>query len=170
MIPAFPERRRTAWPLAGLVIGILAAAGALYAHQTGVFPDLFHHLGLHDAHQTATESGVATASMPGMEMGGTRGMAEPSSVPGYTVVTVAPERQQLIGVRTGKVERDRLLMSVRAVGIVELDQTRLARIQTRINGWVKKVYVNYAGQNVKQGDPLLDISTVPICSLRRRST
>jgi multidrug efflux pump subunit AcrA (membrane-fusion protein) len=82
---------------------------------------------------------------------------EPSQVPGYSVVMLTPGRQQLIGVRTGKVEKDRLLMSIRAVGIIEPDQTRLARIHTRISGWVTKVHVNFVGQNVKKGDLLLEL-------------
>jgi Cu(I)/Ag(I) efflux system membrane fusion protein len=48
-------------------------------------------------------------------------------------------------------------MSLRAVGIIEPDQTRLARIHTRISGWVTKVHVNFVGQTVKKGDPLLEI-------------
>jgi Cu(I)/Ag(I) efflux system membrane fusion protein len=55
------------------------------------------------------------------------------------------------------VKKDRLLMSLRAVGIIEPDQTRLTRLHTRISGWVTKVYVNFVGQNVKKGDPLLEI-------------
>jgi Cu(I)/Ag(I) efflux system membrane fusion protein len=85
------------------------------------------------------------------------GAGEPSSIPGYSVVQITPERQQRIGVRTGKVKKDRLLMSLRAVGIIEPDQARLARPHTRISGWATKVYVNFVGQNVKKGDPLLEI-------------
>jgi Cu(I)/Ag(I) efflux system membrane fusion protein len=72
-------------------------------------------------------------------------------------VQISPERQQLIGVRIGTVKKDRLLMSIRAVGIIEPDQTRLARLHMRISGWATKVYVNFIGQNVKKGDPLLAI-------------
>jgi Cu(I)/Ag(I) efflux system membrane fusion protein len=85
------------------------------------------------------------------------GGGEPSPTPGYSVVQLSPERQQRIGVRTGKVTRGRLLMSIRAVGIIEPDQTRLARVHTRISGWVTKVHVNFVGQNVKKGDQLLEI-------------
>jgi Cu(I)/Ag(I) efflux system membrane fusion protein len=85
------------------------------------------------------------------------GAGEPSKIPGYSVVQINPERQQLIGVRTGTVKKDRLLMSIRAVGIIEPDQMRLKRIDTRIGGWVTKVHVNFVGQNVKKGDPLLEI-------------
>jgi Cu(I)/Ag(I) efflux system membrane fusion protein len=95
--------------------------------------------------------------MPGMKMPRGGAKAEPAKVPGYTIVSVAPERQQLIGVRIGKVERDRLVMAIRAVGIIEPDQTRLVRVQSHINGWVTKVFVNFLGQKVKEGEPLLEI-------------
>jgi Cu(I)/Ag(I) efflux system membrane fusion protein len=84
--------------------------------------------------------------------------AEPSKLPGYAVVKITPERQQRIGVRTGKVIHSHpLTMTVRAVGIIEVDQQKLRRIHTRTSGWVEKVHVNVVGQNVKEGDPLLEI-------------
>jgi Cu(I)/Ag(I) efflux system membrane fusion protein len=107
--------------------------------------------GAHTGH-----AGHGGMNMPGMEMSET-GRGEPSKLSGYSVVQISTERQQLIGARTGRVKKDRLLMSIRAVGIIEPDQTRLARINTRISGWATKVYVNFVGQNVTKGDPLLDI-------------
>jgi Cu(I)/Ag(I) efflux system membrane fusion protein len=134
---------------------------AVYAHGNGLLAPLYHALGLHDlaGHPAAPDEAPPA---PGGHAGHggaapTEGTAQPSAVPGYSVVAISPERQQLIGVRTGKVERGRLLMSVRAVGIVEPDQTRLARIHTRISGWVTKAHVNYVGQAVKKGDLLLEL-------------
>ena len=83
--------------------------------------------------------------------------AEPSSVAGYAIVRVDPYRQQLIGIRTGKVVRDKLVMSIRTVGIIEPDQTRQAHIHTRITGWASKVHVNFVGREVRKGDPLIEI-------------
>ena len=77
--------------------------------------------------------------------------AEPSKLPGYSTVTIAPERQQLIGVRIGEVKRDKLLMSIRAVGIIEPDQRRLARIQTRVSGWVTKLVRRLRRQACEEG-------------------
>jgi Cu(I)/Ag(I) efflux system membrane fusion protein len=48
-------------------------------------------------------------------------------------------------------------MSIRAVGIIEPDQRRLARIQTRVSGWVTKLYVDFIGQKAQKGDPLLEM-------------
>lgn len=132
----------------------------LYAHASGRLTSLYQSLGLHSLMPTGEshlEPGAPTghAGHGGMSMPPSAG--EPAKLPGYSIATITPERQQLIGVRTGRVERDRLLMFIRAVGIIEPDQTRLARIHTRVSGWVTKVQVNYVGQDVKKGDPLLEI-------------
>jgi Cu(I)/Ag(I) efflux system membrane fusion protein len=151
----------------GAVVGL---AGA-YAHFSGSLAPIYHKLGWH-RQSTPKESnadgadatggrtgheGMSMPGMPGMEMGMNMGGAEPSPVPGHAIVAISPERQQLIGVRKGKVMRDKLVMSIRAVGIIEPDQIKLARVQTRVKGWVTKVFVNFVGQNVHQGDPLVEI-------------
>src|SRR5262249_3471149 len=149
--------------LVWLVVGLAVGAGVIVAYYRGLMNPVFHQLGYHslmvNTHSKAPDSADGMAGMPGHEgHGGMKmGKGEPAKIEGYTVVTITPERQQLIGVRTGKVQKDKLVMSIRAVGIVEPDQTKLARLHTRISGWVTKVYVNFVGQNVKEGDPLLDI-------------
>lgn len=146
--------------LVGLAVGLVVGAGLLYAHFTGFFAPVYHALGLHELasqaeqHEHVMEGPPGHAGHGGMPMGG---KSEESEVHGYSIVTLTPERQQLIGVRTGPLERGRLIMSIRTVGIVEPDQTRLARIHTRITGWVTKVHVNFVGQNVQKDDPLLEI-------------
>jgi Cu(I)/Ag(I) efflux system membrane fusion protein len=149
-----------------LAAGVAAGAGLATAHFTGRLTPLYHKLGLHPLHAGSEQAEEAEpmagaahaghAGHGGMSMPRV-GSGEPSQIPGYSVVPISPERQQLIGVRTGQVKKDRLLMSIRAVGIIEPDQTRLARLHTRISGWVTKVHVNFVGQIVKKGDPLLEI-------------
>jgi Cu(I)/Ag(I) efflux system membrane fusion protein len=155
-----------------ILIFILGAAVGLtgaYAHLSGRLDPIYHKLGWH-ALATRTErreeggnvvgghAGHEGMNMPGMDMPATSMVgAEPSNVPGHATVTISPERQQLIGVRKGNVVRDELVMSIRAVGIIEPDQMKLARVQTRVKGWVTKVLVNFVGQNVRKGDPLVEI-------------
>jgi Cu(I)/Ag(I) efflux system membrane fusion protein len=150
----------------GLLLGLAAGTGGFYAHVSGRLDPVYHALGLYGAHPTAPAGEPPPGGEPApaghaghgaMSMPRGQGTGEPSGVPGHAVVTVTPERQQLIGVRTGPVERGKLLMAIRAVGIIEPDQTRLARIQTRISGWVTKVHANFVGQDVKKGDPLLEV-------------
>jgi Cu(I)/Ag(I) efflux system membrane fusion protein len=145
-----------------LAIGIVAGGGLVGAHWSGRLDPFYHAFGWHGMHADAGHAGEGAPPAGGHAGHGAPGAAPreagaPSMVPGYSVVTIAPERQQLIGVRTGTVEHGLLKMSIRAVGILEPDQTRLARLHTRISGWVTKVHVNFVGQNVEKGDPLLEI-------------
>jgi Cu(I)/Ag(I) efflux system membrane fusion protein len=158
--------RRLASRLVLLGVGIAIGAGFATAHFTGRLTPLYHQLGFHSLHSSPDQSEGSETPSTGAHAGHAghggismpqAGGGQPSKIPGYSVVQISPERQQRIGVRTGKVTKDRLLMSIRAVGIIEPDQMRLKRIDTRIGGWVTKVHVNFVGQNVKKGDPLLEI-------------
>lgn len=80
-----------------------------------------------------------------------------SAVPRHAAVVISPQLQQRIGVTVARVQRKQLTMSVRAVGIVQPDETRLAKIHLKTEGWVEKLFVNYTGQKVAAGDPLLAI-------------
>jgi Cu(I)/Ag(I) efflux system membrane fusion protein len=72
-------------------------------------------------------------------------------------VMVSATKQQLIGVRTGVVERGPLNRTIRAVAQVQMDQTRIARIHVKIAGWVEKVDVDFIGKLVRKGQPLFSL-------------
>jgi Cu(I)/Ag(I) efflux system membrane fusion protein len=97
--------------------------------------------------------------MPGMDMGSmSAGQSRKSSeVPGHVVVMVPPDLQQRIGVTTGVIERAPLRMSVYTVGIVRPDETKVAHVHLKTEGWVEKLFVDYTGQTVRKGDRLLSI-------------
>jgi membrane fusion protein, copper/silver efflux system len=99
------------------------------------------------------------AAMPGMQMPAPTeetGANKPVP-PGYAEITVAPEVQQRIGVALGTVERTPLTMNIRAVGIVRPNETKIAHIHLKTEGWVDKLYVAFTGQKVKAGEPMLSI-------------
>ncbi len=81
---------------------------------------------------------------------------DPSSMPMGTI-KVSPEKQQLIGVQYGVAESSAGVHTFRAVGKVAFDETKIARVHTRIDGWVDKVFVDFIGKLVDQGQPLLTI-------------
>jgi multidrug efflux pump subunit AcrA (membrane-fusion protein) len=82
----------------------------------------------------------------------------PGGVPeGYAVVQVAPERQQLIGLKVAKAERARLSGAVRASAIIQPDETREAHVHSKLMGWVQVLFVNAVGQQVKKGQPLYSL-------------
>jgi len=79
----------------------------------------------------------------------------PAAPPG--AIRIAPERQQLIGVKFATVALSDQARSIRAVGKVTFDETRVAHVHTRIDGWIEKVFVDFTGDFVKQGQPMLTI-------------
>ncbi len=80
-----------------------------------------------------------------------------NDVPGLVPVTLDPQRLQLIGVRTGLVERRTIGDDKRIVGFVTPDETRVTNITPRVGGWVQQLFVNQTGQQVSRGQELLTI-------------
>ena len=83
--------------------------------------------------------------------------ASTSSVGGYANVKLTPDRQQLIGVQTGVTEMRSFGRSVRTVGRVAVDETRLYKISTKFDGYIEKLYVNVTGQQIRKGQPLFSV-------------
>ncbi len=79
-------------------------------------------------------------------------------------VNISPERQQLIGVKIGTVERRHLEKQIRTTGRVDYDEKRLVTISTKIGGWVEELYVDFTGAYVKKGQPLLTIYSPELVS------
>jgi Cu(I)/Ag(I) efflux system membrane fusion protein len=84
-------------------------------------------------------------------------MGHASDVPGLAPVQIPPERIQMIGVRTAVVERARLGAERELVGFVTPDESRLRRVQLRVAGWIRQLYVSRTGEDVTAGQPLLAI-------------
>jgi membrane fusion protein, copper/silver efflux system len=103
----------------------------------------------HAGHGPVTQ-GTATA-----KQAQTPPAAEPETA--APTITISEEKRQLIGVRIAAAEFRSLDKQVRTVGKVEVDETRLAFVNTKIAGWVKKLFVNFTGDQVVKGQPLLSI-------------
>ncbi|MCI0691961.1 efflux RND transporter periplasmic adaptor subunit [candidate division KSB1 bacterium] len=72
-------------------------------------------------------------------------------------VNVPLYQQQLIGVQRDTVKVQPVAQTIRTVGHVTYDETRIATINLKFSGWIEKLYVDYTGQFVKQSQPLFDI-------------
>ncbi len=91
---------------------------------------------------------VAASSVPGHD-------GPAGDVPGLTSVTLGPERVQMIGVRTARVERGDVGAQLDLVGFVTPDESRLKRVHLRVAGWVRQLYANETGMRLAAGQPLL---------------
>ncbi|HWG88559.1 MAG TPA: hypothetical protein VN679_12315, partial [Candidatus Acidoferrales bacterium] len=54
-------------------------------------------------------------------------------------VRLSPERSQSIGIKFATVQRKPVRDSIRATGTVDIDEERVAYVQTRFPGWIQKV-------------------------------
>ena len=90
---------------------------------------------------------------------GEQAQYEQKQPPGMAAGTIqiTPEKQQLIGVEYGTAEYRASADTIRAAAKVAMDETRMAKVHTKIEGWIDKVYVDFAGKYVEKGQPLLTI-------------
>jgi len=80
-----------------------------------------------------------------------------SSVPGRAAVTIPPERAQLLGIRSEPITAGVTGGTLRTVGHVAIDERRREVVQTKYEGYVEKLYVDFTGKAVRRGQPLLAI-------------
>jgi RND family efflux transporter MFP subunit len=76
-----------------------------------------------------------------------------SSLPSGTV-RVTPDKQQMVGVRTGVVEKASVKHFIRTVGRVAPDEKRVYRLVAGTDGWIRETYNNDTGTLVKKGERL----------------
>jgi membrane fusion protein, copper/silver efflux system len=76
-----------------------------------------------------------------------------SSLPPGTV-RITPERQQMVGVTTGFVEKAAAEYFIRAVGRVAPDEKRVFRLVAGTDGWIRETYANDTGTLVKKDERL----------------
>ena len=75
-------------------------------------------------------------------------------VPQYADAT---PQQQLLGVKLATVEVRDLSRTLRTTGRVAVDERRVAQVRAKFEGFVDTLYVNFTGQPVRSGEPLLAI-------------
>lgn len=73
------------------------------------------------------------------------------------VIMVDAQRRQLIGVRTAAVESRPVAVTIRAVGKVAYDETRLSDVSLKYRGWIGTLHADAPGQLVRKGEPLLTL-------------
>ncbi len=98
--------------------------------------------------------------MPGMPPEKAKGQApaaEEKKAEEAPTIEISSEKQQLIGVKIATVSVQPLKKVIRTVGTVEYDQRKLYTVNTKVEGWIEKLYVNYTGIQVKRGEPLAEV-------------
>ncbi|MDP2954819.1 MAG: efflux RND transporter periplasmic adaptor subunit [Longimicrobiales bacterium] len=110
----------------------------------------------------ALRSGAAPETQGGMEGHDMSTMAAPSGE--MKAVVLDAEAARRIGVAYTTVERRVLTMYVKTVGNVVYDETRLATLNPKVEGWVEELHVNFTGAPVRAGQPLMEVYSPPLVS------
>jgi multidrug efflux pump subunit AcrA (membrane-fusion protein) len=79
-------------------------------------------------------------------------------------IVIDPVTVQNMGLRTAQVKTGRLTRTIRTVANVTYDERKLYAINTKIDGWIEKLHVNETGQEVEEGQPLLEIYSPDLVS------
>jgi Cu(I)/Ag(I) efflux system membrane fusion protein len=88
--------------------------------------------------------------------------SEPSAA-----VRLSPEAVRAAGIATAPVERAALGRTIRTVGTIEPDETRLTRVAARVAGRIEKLYADYTGQTVAAGAPLYALYSPELVATQR---
>jgi Cu(I)/Ag(I) efflux system membrane fusion protein/cobalt-zinc-cadmium efflux system membrane fusion protein len=102
-----------------------------------------------DSSQMTTENGANSNS--------SQGEAAASNEPSLAPVQLTPHRLQSIGVKVGTAELKQVQAELRVTGNVDVDERRIAYVQTRFAGWIRKVYADATYQYIRKGQPLFTI-------------
>jgi membrane fusion protein, copper/silver efflux system len=86
------------------------------------------------------------------------------AVEGLATVNIDPSRQQLIGLTTAEVKRGPVGGSWRTVGRVQVDPTGVRRINTKVGGYVERIFVDFVGKPVRKGQPLFSLYSPELLS------
>ncbi len=141
-----------------VLLGALAATGYTFRGRladTPIVGAVIDRLGWRaeeDVEPAAADAGMGDMGMASSMPDPMPATSEPGAVGSPRAeVNIDPRRQQLIGVRTAPVERRALTKSIRAVGTVRYDETRLADVNVKVAGWIDELYVDYTGQFIEAG-------------------
>ena len=150
-----------------MVIGaclIVAVGVLLYFFYTGAGKKVTEKVGISKAEKvvpaaTPQQSGGAApktkGDMAGMNMG--QPSEQVSAGEETPTVEITEDQQQMIGLKTAKAAVQPLEKAIRTVGRIEYDERKLATANTKVEGWIEKLYVDYTGRYVKKGEPLAEI-------------
>ena len=77
--------------------------------------------------------------------------------PAPGTVRIDPGFVQNIGVQSEPVRRTDIPFTVRTVGTLAYDDGQTVWVNTKFDGWIERVYVNYVGEAVRKGQKLFEI-------------
>ena len=88
------------------------------------------------------------------------------SAAGVRTISISPDVMNLMNIQTVPVTRRYVTANVRMVGKIEYDGTQLAHITAWVSGRLDRLFVDYIGIEVKQGDHMVSIYSEELYSIQ----
>jgi Cu(I)/Ag(I) efflux system membrane fusion protein len=89
------------------------------------------------------------------------------AVEGLAPLVLSAGKRQLLGARTVAAEVAPFTKTVRAVGLIAIDERRMQHVHTKIQGWIEHLHAGAVGETVRRGDPLLTIYSPELLATQR---
>jgi Cu(I)/Ag(I) efflux system membrane fusion protein len=102
-----------------------------------------------------------------MQAGGTQGAVDTAGAAVRQPVHLTPEQERALGVVYTTVSRGTLTRTVRTVGRIAAPEPKIADVTPKIDGFVEELFVNYTGDAVRRGEPLLTIYSPMLVSAQQ---
>ena len=90
--------------------------------------------------------------------------ANNASEPSLAPIQLSPQRLQEIGVTTALAAMKPLSNNLQVPGNVDINEAKVAYVQTRFPGWIQKVFANATYQFVRKGQPLFTVYSPELVS------
>jgi Cu(I)/Ag(I) efflux system membrane fusion protein len=94
-------------------------------------------------------------------------MGEGPTVEDHASITIDHERQQLIGLKTARVTEGQISGEIRTNARLAVDETRVRKINVKVEGFVEKLFVDFIGKPVAKGQPLFSLYSPEFVSTQR---
>ena len=141
-----------------LAVLFLGAAEPAHDHATVYQCPMHPWIKSDHADAKCTICGMVLVAAPA----GGQGATDPN------LVTLTPASATVVGVRTTVVRRSTLERTLRVTGVIEDDDTRHRILTARVPGRVEKLFTNFVGAEVREGEPLAIIYSPEMLTAQRQ--
>jgi membrane fusion protein, copper/silver efflux system len=117
---------------------------------------LYYHCPMHPAYRS-DKPGTAPCCHMALEPVYAEEGSEAADATVTGALHLTPQQQQLVGVEYATAEYAPAFGSIRGAARVGVNEKRVARIETKLEGWIDRLYVSAAGERVTQGQILFTV-------------
>ena len=143
--------------LAGYGYGRWYAVGPVPVSAKAMPPILYYRCPMHPSVRSDRPGRAPCCNMTMTPVYGTDEAAPQAGSLPPGAVRITPRQEQLLGLKFAVARPGAISESIRAVARVGLDETRVARVQTKLDGYVDQVLVKTVGTEVRKGQVLLTV-------------